>query len=131
MAHPTLRSGDPELLKIKTEDDEIKELKCKSEKHDNENILRFLKIDDEYYKKKYKSLNKKKELLIIKEILIGSGSTISTSRKPLINPSISKVLNSSTALLTSSAILTTNEYISKLKLRYTDLRDFFNVKTFL
>ena len=71
-------------------------------------------------------MNKKKALLIITEILIGSGSAISTSTMSLINPSIGIVLTSSTALLTSIAILITNEYISKLKLRYTKLRDFIN-----
>ena len=48
---------EPELLKIKTRDDEIKNLKYQTEKHDHENILKSLKIDTEYYKKKYKSLN--------------------------------------------------------------------------
>ena len=61
--------------------------------------------------------------MIITEIMIGSGSAISTSTMSLINPSIGIVLTSSTALLTSLAILITNEYISKLKLRYTKLRD--------
>ena len=41
----------------------------------------------------------------------------------LINPSIGIVSNSSTALLTSIAILIKKEYISKLKLRYTKLRN--------
>ena len=41
----------------KTRDDEIKNLKYQTEKHDHENILKSLKIDNEYYKKKYKSLN--------------------------------------------------------------------------
>ena len=68
-------------------------------------------------------MNKRQVLLIITEILIGSGSAISTSTMSLINPSIGIVLTSSTALLTSLAILITNEYISKLKLRYTKLRD--------
>ena len=40
-----------------------------------------------------------------------------------INRSIGIVLTSSTALLTSLAHLITNEYTSKLKLRYTKLRD--------
>ena len=44
----------------------------------------------------------------------------------LINPSIGIVLTSSTAPLTSLVILITNEYISKLKLRYTKLRDWIN-----
>ena len=68
-------------------------------------------------------LKKKKVLLIISEILIGSGSAISTSTMSLLNPSKEIVLTSSTALLTSLAILITNEYISHLKLRYSKLRD--------
>ena len=128
--YPDLKN-EPELLKIKTRDDEIKNLKYQTEKHDHENILKSLKVDNEYYKKKYKSLNKKKVLLIITEILIGSGSAISTSTMSLINPSIGIVLTSSTALLTSLAILITNEYISKLKFRYTKLRDWINFITIL
>ena len=125
--YPNL-NNEPELLK-KTRDDEIKNLKYQTEKHDHENILKSLKIDNEYYKKKYKNLNRKKILLIITEILIGSGSAISTSTMSIINPSIGIVLTSSTALLTSIAILITNEYISKLKIRYTKLRDMINVIT--
>ena len=49
----------------------------------------------------------------------------------LINPSIGVVLTSRSALLTSIAILITNEYISKLKIRYTKLRDWINVITLL
>ena len=64
--------------------------------------------------------------MIITEVLLGSGSTISTSTMSIISPSIGIVLTSSTALLTSLAILITNEYISKLKLRYTKLRDWIN-----
>ena len=124
-------NGDAELLKIKTKDDQIKELQYKTEKHDFENILKSLKNDNESYKKKYKSLNKKKVILIVTEVLIGSGSAISTSTLSLINPSIGIVLTSSTALLTSFAILTTNEYISKLKLRYAKLRDWINFITIL
>ena len=99
------------------EDDEIKNLKYQTKRHDHENILKSPKIDNEYYKKKYKSLNKKKVLLTITEILIGSGSAISTSATSLINPSVGIVLTISTALLTSIAVLITNEYITKLKLR--------------
>ena len=65
--YPDIKN-EPELLKIKTRDDEIKNLKYQTEKHDLENILKSLKIDNEYYKKKYKSLNKKKVKLIISEI---------------------------------------------------------------
>ena len=57
--------NEPELLKIKTRDDEIKILKYQPEKHDHENIIKSLKIDNEYDKKKYKSLNEKKILMIV------------------------------------------------------------------
>ena len=108
-------NNEPELLKIRTRDDEIKNLKYQTEKHDFENILKSLKNDNEPYKKKCKSLNKKKILLIITEILVGSGSAIGTSTISLINQSIGAVLTSPTALVTSMAILITNEYVSKLK----------------
>ena len=119
--YPNL-NNEPELLKVKTRDDAIKCLKYRTEKHDHENILKSLKSDNEKYKKIYKSLNKKKILLIITEFFIGSGSAISTSNISMINPSIGIVLTSSTALLTSLAILFTNEYFSELKLRYTSKR---------
>ena len=122
---------EPELLKIKTRYDEIKKLKYQIEKHDHENILRSLKIDNEYYKEKLKSLNEKRVILIITEILIGSPSTFSSSTRGLINPGVGIIISSSTALLTSIAILITNEYSSKLKIRYTKLRDWVNVITLL
>ena len=49
----------------------------------------------------------------------------------LINPGAGIIISSSTALLTSIAILITNENISKLKIRYTKLRDWINVITLL
>ena len=49
----------------------------------------------------------------------------------LINPSVGIVLTSSTALLTSIAILLTNEFISKIKARFTKLSDSINVNTLL
>ena len=101
------------------------------EKHDHENILKSLKVDNEYNKKKYKKLNKKKVLLIITEILIGSASTVGSSSMALINPGAGNIISSSTALLTSIAILITNEYISKLKVRYSKLRDWINIITLL
>ena len=80
---------------------------------------------------KYKSLNKKKVIIFISELLIGSGTAMSTSTMSIINPSIGIVLTRSSALLTSRAILIANEYISKLKLRYTKLRDWINFITIL
>ena len=40
-------NGDPELSKVKTKGDQLKELQCKTEKHDNENILKSHKIDND------------------------------------------------------------------------------------
>ena len=64
--YPNIKK-EPELLKIKTIDDEIKKLKYQTEKHHHENMLKSLKINNDYYKKKYESLNKKKILLITTE----------------------------------------------------------------
>ena len=129
-AYSDLKS-DVELLKIKTKDDQLTELQYKTEKHDFENILKSLKNDNDYYKKKYNNLNKKKFLLIVSEILIGSGSAVARSTMGLLNPSAGIIASSSTAFLTSIAILITNEYISKLKIRYPKLRDWTNVITLL
>ena len=128
--YPDLKS-EPEILKIKTKDDQLKELQYRTEKHDHENILKSLKVDNEYYKKKYKSLNKKKILLIVTEIIVGGGSAIGSSTMGLINPSVGIIASSSTAFLTGIDILITNEYISKLKIKYTKSRDWINVITLL
>ena len=128
--YPDLKN-EPELLKIKTKDDQLREVQYRQEKYDHENILKSLKVDNECYKKKYKNLNKKKILLIITEILVGSASAVGSSTMGLINPGAGIIISSSTALLTSIAILITNEYISKLKIRYTKLRDWINVITLL
>ena len=45
----------------------------------------------------------------------------------LINPGEGIIISSSAAILTSIAVLITNKYISKLKIRYTKLRDWINV----
>ena len=63
--------------------------------------------------------------------MIGSASTISASTLAISNPSAGVFISSSTALLTSVAILITNEYIPKLKIRYTKLRDWINAITLL
>ena len=123
--------NEPEFPEIKTRNDEVKESKHQSEKHDFENILKSPKNDNESYKRKYKSLNKKKILLCITEIFVGSASAIGSSTMGLINPGAGIIFSSSTALLTSIAILITNEYISKLKIGYTTLRDLINFITLL
>ena len=59
MTYPELKQ-EAHLLKIRPKHVEIKELKYKTEVHDYENILKSLKSHNEYYKKKFKNLNKKK-----------------------------------------------------------------------
>ena len=56
--HPNI-NNESELLKVKTRDDEIKYLKYQTKTHDHENLIKSLKIDNDYNKKKYKSLNKR------------------------------------------------------------------------
>ena len=82
-------------------------------------------------KRNVKKLNKKKVLINIIEILVGAGSAVGTSTMGLINPGAGIIISSSTALLSSIAILITKEYISKLKICYTKLRDWVNVITLL
>ena len=76
-------------------------------------------------------MNKKKVLLNITEILVGSDSAIGTSAMSLVNPGAGIFISSSTALLTSIAIFITNEYINILKIRYTKLLDWIIVITIL
>ena len=46
--YPNLNlNNEPEILKIKTRDDEIINLKYETEKHDHENILKSFKVDNE------------------------------------------------------------------------------------
>ena len=71
-------------------------------------------------------MNNKIVLLIITEILVGSASAVGRSTMGLNNPWAGIIISCSTALLTSIAILITNEYISKLKIRYKKLRDWIN-----
>ena len=58
--------------------------------------------------------------------MLGSGSTKTSSTLSIVYRSVGIVILSSTALLTSLAIFITNEYVSKLKIRYTKLRDWIN-----
>ena len=130
MSYPNLKKEHPTLLKTTTGDDEIKKLKNRREKHDYGKILKSLKIDNHYYRKKYKWLNKK-IFLNNPENLKGSSSTIVCSTLSNVNPSIGIPTASSAALITSIAILITNEYISKLKIQDTKLRDCVNVISLL
>ena len=129
---PKLNEIEATLFKTKTRDDEIKKLKHQTEKHDYENTLKTLKIDNEYYKKKYKSSNKKKMFMIVSEILIGVcgigvGSTLSITG---IAPA-GMVADSGLSISSCISTLFTNENFSKLKIRYTKLRDWISGTTLL
>ena len=72
------------------------------------------------FKKKFKSLNKKKVFMIVSEILIGGvglgvGSGLTVSR---LDP-VGIVCAKSISFLSSISMLITNEYFSKMKIRYT------------
>ena len=58
MSTYTILNNEPEIKKIKTRDDEIKNIKYQTEKHDYENIIKSLEIYNDYYKKKYLCLKK-------------------------------------------------------------------------
>ena len=45
-------NNEPELLRIKNRNDEIKNLKYQTEKHDHKSILKSLKNDNKKYNKK-------------------------------------------------------------------------------
>ena len=115
----------PSLLKVKTKDDEIKDLKYKTEKHDYENILKNLEIDNDYYKKKYKSINKKKIYNSILEILAGASGVVvgSTLTATGVGTQIGVPIAGISSFVISVAVLFTNEYFSRLKSRYQKLRD--------
>ena len=51
---------DPTLLQIRSKDDGIKSLKIKTDEHYFEKTLKSLRIDKDYYSKKYTKTNKKK-----------------------------------------------------------------------
>ena len=72
-------------------------------------------------------MNKKKVLLNITEILFGSASAVGSSTMGLTKRAAGIIISISTALFTSIAILIANEYISKLKIRYTKLGEWINV----
>ena len=69
-------------------------------------------------------------MLIITEILDGSASTVGSSNFGLINPGAGIIISSST-LITSIALLITNDFISKYKIRHTKLGDWIIVLTLL
>ena len=125
-------NNEPELIGIKTKDDEIKDLKYKTEKHDFENIVKSLKIENDYYKKNYKSLNTRKIFMIVSEKLLGAGglSVVSGLTISGIAP-VGRVTAGSISFLSSISTLITDKNLSRLEIRYTKLRDCINETTLL
>ena len=131
MAYPKVNT-DPELLNIKTNDDENTELIIITEKQVYKIILKSFKIDGEFYKKKKTSLTKKNVIMIILKTLIGSvglgvGSGLTISG---LAP-VEMMCASSSPLLSSISTLITSEFFSKVKVGYNKLGDCVNVITFL
>ena len=120
MAHPKY-NGDPELLKLKIKDHDIEELIFETEKHDYENFSKSLKIENEYYKKKYRSSNKRKKTLNTSDILLGSSLTVVSSLISIFNPIFGVLMASVSASVTSIAILIRNENFSEIETQYAEL----------
>ena len=74
MTNPNKEKEDPILLINNKKDDEIKYIKYETENHDQEDVLKSRKIDNDYYKKKYKRLNQKNGFIIVPESIKGSAS---------------------------------------------------------
>ena len=89
---------ESELSKKATKDDEVKDLKQKTEKHDHKNKSKTLKIDNDYFRREQKSLKNKKVFLKITEIMLGSASTISFDTLAKLNRSADFIISRNTAL---------------------------------
>ena len=120
--YPTLKT-EAELLKITTKDDEIKTIKNKTKKHDFENILKSLKIDNDSCKEKYNSINEKKVYISILEFLTGASGVVVGTTLTATGATIGVPVAGVSAFIASIATLIPNEYLSKRKARYTTLRD--------
>ena len=83
MAYPSLNvySGQ---LKLKIEDDEVKETKNGREENDQEIVLKTLEIDNKSYEKNYKKLNKIKKPNIYYQYLKIPIFTIASSNNLLL-----------------------------------------------
>ena len=70
--------------------------------------------------KKYKNLNKKKVFMIVSESLIGTGGLAVGSSLTISGLApVDIVVAGGISFLSSNSTLITNEYFSKLKIRYT------------
>ena len=80
-------------------------------------------------KKKNETL--KKNFLVLSEILLGSSLIIVFSTLSFVKHSNVVSIAITSAMITSIAILVTNYYVPKLKLRYTKMKDWVNVISLL
>ena len=109
MSYPKL-NGKPEKLRIGIKHNEVKKLISKTEKQSYQNLLESPKIDKEYFRKTYKSSDKKEILLTVSEILFGSSSTLVSSTSTIVNPGVGIPIANSWAPMTSKATLITNDF---------------------
>ena len=127
MSYPNWKDKDPTSFKKTNKDDEIEKVTEKTQKQDDERILKSLEIDNEQYKQKYKKLSKKRVLIIFVEISLGSAASSNSlyiiKHVSCIKPMCSYYYIIQYSLLTSIAILITNDYISKLKIKFIKVRD--------
>ena len=70
---------NPGLLKIPTKDDKNNKLKHEAEKNVYEKKLKSLQAGNEYQRRKYKTMNRRKLPMFIGETLKGFASTITSS----------------------------------------------------
>ena len=108
----------------------MRELQCKADRYHHEGISASPKIDNACHRRKYKN-EQKKVFLEFSENLFASSCTIVSSNLSVFNPTFVNPIASKSALITSTATWITNEYIFKLKIRYTTLGDWINVSSLL
>ena len=108
-------------MKIKTKDDEHKQLNYLKKKHDYQKILKFLKINKDYCKKiqkpKQKSLSVCNRTLL-RGIGLTDGCVLINTR---LGSNVGIKLAAASSFIANIAVLITSEFCSNVKMRYTKL----------
>ena len=58
MSHSNWKNEDHTLVEITTRVNKINQIKYKRGRHDHENFLKSHRLDNDFFKRKYKSVNK-------------------------------------------------------------------------
>ena len=117
MDYPKLKNEDPTFLKKQAETMKLKSWDMKQKSPIMKINWRGLNLITIITKGSLRIWIKRKFFLFIADFLIESAPTVSSSTIKLLDPSAGALISSSTALLSSIAILITNEHILKLKIR--------------